>query len=80
MTYLGLVGLTTLVILNLALNAFVVRPVARLSTLADRISKGDLENTDLPVKGKDEISDLASSFNRMKLSLVKALRLLEDEH
>lgn len=79
MTYLGLVGLATLVILNVALNAFVVRPVARLSQLADRISKGDLETTDLPLKGSDEIAELASSFNRMKLSLAKALKMLEGE-
>ena len=77
MTYLGLVGLTTLIMLNVALSAFVVRPVARLSKLADRISKGDLETTELPLKGSDEIAELASSFNRMKVSLAKALRMLE---
>jgi protein-histidine pros-kinase len=79
MTYLGLVGLATLIVLNVALNAFVVRPVARLSQLADRISKGDLESTDLPLKGNDEIAELAGSFNRMKLSLAKALKMLEGE-
>lgn len=79
MTYLGLVGLATLIMLNVALNAFVVRPVARLSRLADRISKGELENTELPLKGSDEIAELASSFNRMKVSLAKALKMLEGE-
>jgi HAMP domain-containing protein len=79
MTYLGLVGIATLVMLNVALQAFVVRPVARLSLLADRISKGDLESTELPLKGSDEIAELAASFNRMKLSLAKALRMLEGE-
>ena len=77
MTYLGLVGLATLVMLNVALNTFVVRPVAKLSRLADRISKGDLETTELPLKGSDEIAELAASFNRMKVSLAKALRMLE---
>lgn len=79
MTYLGLVGLATLVILNVALNAFVVRPVARLSRLADRISKGDLDSTELPLKGSDEIAELASSFNRMKVSLSKALAMLDGD-
>ena len=79
MTYLGLVGLVTLVMLNVALQAFVVRPVARLSRLADRISKGDLETTELPLKGRDEIAELAASFNRMKLSLAKALKMLEGQ-
>jgi HAMP domain-containing protein len=31
------------------------------------------------VRGSDEISDLARSFNRMYLSLVKAIRMLEAE-
>ena len=79
MTYLGLVGLATLIVLNVALSAFVVRPVARLSRLDDLISKGDLENTELPLKGSDEIAELAASFNRMKVSLAKALRMLEGE-
>ncbi|HEY3740224.1 MAG TPA: DUF3365 domain-containing protein [Bryobacteraceae bacterium] len=79
MFYLGLVGLATLIMLNIALQAFVVRPVARLSRLADRISKGDLETTELPLKGKDEIAELAASFNRMKLSLGKALKMLESD-
>ena len=79
MSYLGLVGLATLIMLNVALNAFVVRPVGRLSRLADRISKGDLETTELPLKGSDEIAELASSFNRMKVSLAKALKMLEGD-
>ena len=77
--YLGLVALVTLVLIDVALHFFVVRPVARLSSTADEISRGNLEVGELPVKGSDEISILASSFNRMYLSLRKALRLLEDQ-
>lgn len=77
MLYLGLVGAVTLVVLNVALNAFVVRPVSELAAAADRISKGDLESKDLKAGGKDEIADLAASFNRMKVSMTKALRMLE---
>ena len=45
--------------------------------MADQVSTGNLDAPELPVKGKDEISVLAGSFNRMRLSLVKALKLLE---
>lgn len=77
--YLGLVALATLILIDIALHFFVVKPVARLSSTADEISRGNLEVNELPVKGSDEVSVLASSFNRMYLSLRKALRLLEDQ-
>ena len=64
---------------DVALHFFVVKPVARLSATADEISRGNLEVSELPVRGGDEISVLASSFNRMYVSLRKALRLLEDQ-
>jgi len=76
--YLGLVGLGTLIILDLALVSIVIRPVTRLSRMADDISRGDLDIPALPVSGKDEIAVLAGSFNRMYLSLKKAIQLLEN--
>ncbi len=79
MLYLAAVGLGTLIILDIALVSIVIRPVTRLSAAADEISKGNLDIPPLPVKGSDEISGLAGSFNRMYLSLKKAIQLL-DEH
>lgn len=73
------VFLFTLVLLDLGLIFIVVHPVDRLSRMADEISKGNLDVPELPVKGSDEISQLARSFNRMYLSLVKALRIIEAE-
>jgi HAMP domain-containing protein len=73
------VFLFTLVLLDLGLIFIVVHPVDRLSRMADEISKGNLSVPELPVKGSDEISQLARSFNRMYLSLVKALRMIEAE-
>jgi HAMP domain-containing protein len=78
MIYLGLVGLGTLIVLDLALISIVVRPVTRLSRMADEISKGNLEVPELPVHGKDEVAGLAGSFNRMYVSLKKAIHLLEN--
>lgn len=79
MLYLGLVGLGTLIILDVALVSIVIRPVARLSRAADEISKGNLDVPALPVSGKDEIAQLAGAFNRMYLSLKKAIQLLENQ-
>ena len=73
------VSLATLLLLDLAIVLIVIRPVTRLSKAADQISKGDLSVPELAVKGADEISQLAQSFNRMYLSLVKAIRMLESQ-
>ncbi|MBB5018765.1 protein-histidine pros-kinase [Chitinivorax tropicus] len=64
--------------LNLMLYKMVIRPVTQLSQLADEVSLGNLDAPEFPVKGKDEISALGASFDRMRKSLVKALNLLEE--
>jgi protein-histidine pros-kinase len=75
---LAATSLVTLIIIDLALFFLVIRPVRRLAQMADRISKGELDVPELPVKGGDEVSQLTASFNRMYLSLAKAIRMLED--
>jgi HAMP domain-containing protein len=57
---------------------FVVRPVTRLSSLADRVSQGDLEAPEFDVRGRDEIAALAQSFSRMRVSVVQAMKMLEE--
>jgi len=48
-----------------------------LVAAADEISNGNFNVPEIQVKGSDEISQLARSFNRMYVSMVKAIRLLE---
>ncbi|MGH8683683.1 MAG: c-type heme family protein [Burkholderiales bacterium] len=64
--------------LNLMLYAMVIRPVSRLSRLADQVSMGNMEVPDFGVSSRDEIGVLADSFNRMKKSLVQAMKMLEE--
>ena len=66
------------VIFDLLLWFAVVRPIGRLSALADRVAGGDLDAAEFRAQGKDEVARLAGSFNRMRISLAKAMRLLED--
>lgn len=75
-TYLVIIALLTLLVLDLVLYFSVLRPVARLSAMADNISKGNLDVEELPVRGRDEISMLARSFNRMQRSLARAMEIL----
>ncbi len=76
--YLAVILLVSLVVMNLALYFTIARPVAGLSEMADKISLGQFDVPELPVRGKDEIARLAGSFNRMRRSLVTAMRMLGD--
>ena len=66
------------VALNLMLLAMVIRPVSRLARLADQVSLGNMDVPDFRARSRDEIGVLAESFNRMKKSLVQAMKMLED--
>ena len=77
--YLAIISLVTLLILDAVLVVTVIRPVGKLSRMADDISQGKLDVEELPVKGRDEISLLARSFNRMQRSLSRAMKMLEKD-
>lgn len=64
-------------LLNLMLHYLIVKPVRQMSSMASDVSmgKGDVPEYVLP--GKDEISSLATSFNRMRRSLSNAMTMLE---
>ncbi len=68
----------TIAALDLGVYLFVIRPLKRVSDTADRISRGEKHVAPLVVSGRDEIATVTSSFNRMQLSLAKALRMLEE--
>ncbi|HVX66962.1 MAG TPA: DUF3365 domain-containing protein [Bryobacteraceae bacterium] len=68
--------LLSLVVLDAVVVFTIARPVARLSAMADQISMGQMDLPELPVRGSDEISVLAGSFNRMRRSLQQALKML----
>ena len=64
------------VVLNVLLYWMFIRPVTRISALADRVSLGELDAADLSVRSGDEIQTLAESLARMRKSMVQALQLL----
>jgi HAMP domain-containing protein len=72
-------GFVTLLVLDVLLYFTVVRPISRFARRADEISKGQMNVPELPVKGRDEVSILAASFNRMHRSLATAIKLLEQQ-
>jgi HAMP domain-containing protein len=64
-------------VVNTLLYSLLIRPVRRIVRIADRLSVGDMSAADFPQHGPKEITSLSRSFNRMRTSLDKALRLLE---
>ena len=71
------VFVVTILALDSALYFLVIRPLHTVSQAADRVSRGEADVEPLEVRGKDEISDVTASFNRMRVSLAKALKMLE---
>jgi protein-histidine pros-kinase len=73
----------TMVVAILAIDAgvyfFVIRPLKTVSDTADRVSHGEKDVPSIKIKGKDEIATVASSFDRMQLSLAKALRMIDEQ-
>jgi HAMP domain-containing protein len=63
--------------MNAALYFLVVRPVRRIARVADQLSLGDMSAEEFPQRGAAEVASVARSFNRMRKSLEKALRMLE---
>jgi len=54
-----------------------IRPVTRISALADQISRGEVDAADFVARSRDEIGALAQALSRMRRSLVQAMRMLE---
>jgi len=76
MILLGGVFLLLLVLLNIMLHFVVIQPVKRMSAIASEVSLGKPDVPEYVKTGSDEIASLSQSFNRMRLSLESALKML----
>ncbi len=47
----------------------ITRPIRQLRDIADRVSRGDVEDVEIAVTSNDEIADLAEAFRRMVVSV-----------
>ena len=74
---LGGLFATLFVLLNLMLSRMVVQPILRVSELSDQISKGNLDLPEFDEDGSDEIKQLHASFNRMRRSIEKAMKVVQ---
>lgn len=79
MISLSAVFVALFIILNIMMSLLIVRPITRMSGAADKISTGNMEIPEFDETGRDEVSLLAKSFNRMRRSLEKAIELIEQK-
>ena len=77
--FLAVTMIVAIVALDAGVYWFVIRPLKFVSDAADRASRGEKNLPPINVKGKDEIATVATSFNRMQLSLSKALKMFEED-
>lgn len=66
-----------LLIVNVVLYFAIVRPVRRMAAIADEVSLGNTAAGEFPARGSTELIALTRSFNRMRTSLAKAMKMLE---
>lgn len=78
MTALAVMFIAAFAVVNVTLYLLVVRPMRRMVQTADQVSLGDLSAAEFPATGVTEIAALGASFNRMRKSLDKAMRMLGD--
>ena len=77
MLSLGGIFVATFVVLNAMLSWLIIGPISRMSSVADKVSTGNFDVPEFASRSGDEIGVLANSFNRMRRSLRKAIKLLE---
>ncbi len=75
---LSVIFSAVLIIVNIMLRLIVTGPVEHMSKLADKISMGDADLPEFDESRNDEVSTLGASFNRMRRSLDRAMRMLEE--
>ena len=79
---IGTLAATFLILLLLVdqlLRALVVKPVVGISELANDVSMGNLDAPEFIRDSKDEIGSLAASFTRIRRSLRRAMKMLEEQ-
>ncbi len=75
---LAVVFAAIVIVLNVMLRVLILRPVTRMAAIADDVSRGKMDAPEFDERGNDEIGVLAASFNRMRRSLDKAMKMLDE--
>ncbi|WP_028612234.1 methyl-accepting chemotaxis protein [Paenibacillus harenae] len=66
---LGIAAVLISIVISWFIGRLISRPVVAIAKAAEQIASGDLTSKEVNVTNKDEIGDLAASFNRMSQNL-----------
>ncbi|MBD2483842.1 DUF3365 domain-containing protein [Planktothrix sp. FACHB-1365] len=66
----------TILVTNLWLKRFIVRPINKIVQVAEAVSTGDMD-AEFEKVSNDEVGSLVEAFTRMKMSLTMAMRKFE---
>lgn len=69
--------LAIFVVIWFMIDKIVTKPVVSLTNLADEVSRGKGLEKELSIRSKDEIGDLYQSFDRMRKSVVKLIKMVK---
>ena len=74
---MAVIFLIIFLVINIVIRKLVLKPVWQITRLAEEVSKGNLRNAEIKVKGNDEIADMLRAFNRMRRSIIKLVQMMK---
>lgn len=74
---MAVIFLIIFLVINIVIRKLVLKPVWQITRLAEEVSKGNLRNAEIKVKGNDEIADMLRAFNRMRRSIIKIVQMMK---
>ncbi|MGE5701244.1 MAG: methyl-accepting chemotaxis protein [Clostridia bacterium] len=74
MLLISSISLVLAILIGYFMSRMISKPIVQLAAAARQVAQGDLTQADLRVKNRDEIGQLAESFNQMKESLQRLIR------
>jgi len=75
-----LMTILVVVIVSYFFASSLTSPIKRLTAVADRVSMGDMADTDIDIESEDEIGELAESFKRMIVSVKYYMSKVKDQN
>lgn len=71
---LSIFAIVMAILIGLFITRLITKPLLLIEKAAGDIASGDLTQEDIKVKNRDEIGNLANSFNQMKMNLRRVIR------
>ncbi|KAA9022014.1 methyl-accepting chemotaxis protein [Niallia endozanthoxylica] len=71
---LGIIAMAVGVMIAVYIGRMISKPVVAIAEAVEKMASGDLTTEEIKVRNKDEIGDLAHSFNQMTISLREMIR------